>query len=138
VLLAEDGHEVHGVDLAEAMLAAARAKASAAGVPATFAQGDAAHPPLAPRGFDVVLSRHVLWALPDPSAALARWVALLRPGGRMLLVEGFWDTGAGLTARRCADLVRAHRASAVVHRLTDPRLWGRPVVDERYLLLSTS
>jgi 2-polyprenyl-3-methyl-5-hydroxy-6-metoxy-1,4-benzoquinol methylase len=137
VLLAEDGHEVHGVDLAEAMLAAARAKASAAGVPATFAQGDAADPPLAPRGFDVVLSRHVLWALPDPSAALARWVSLLRPGGRMLLVEGFWDTGAGLTARRCADLVREHRASAVVHRLTDPRLWGRPVDDERYLLLST-
>ena len=38
--------------------------------------------------YDVVLSRHVLWALPDPVEALRRWSALLRPEGRLVLVEG--------------------------------------------------
>ena len=106
-------------------------------MPATFAQGDAADPPLAPRGFDVVLSRHVLWALPDPSAALARGS---RCGGRAAGGGGSRASGApapGLTARRCADLVPEYRASAVVQRLTDPQLWGGAVDDERYLLLST-
>lgn len=48
------------------MVAAARAKARAAGVAASFARGDAAAPPYPAGSADVVLSRHVLWALPDP------------------------------------------------------------------------
>jgi len=39
------------------------------------------------------MSRHVLWAMPDPAGALEHWIALLRPGGRSLLVEGRWSTG---------------------------------------------
>jgi 2-polyprenyl-3-methyl-5-hydroxy-6-metoxy-1,4-benzoquinol methylase len=136
VLLAEEGYGVSGVDLSEDMLARARRKATHAGVEVSLAQGDAADPRLEPGGFDVVLCRHVLWALPDPSAALARWVALLRPGGRLLLVEGEWSTGAGLDARRTVELVREHRESAEVTRLTDPVYWGKEIDDERYLLVS--
>jgi SAM-dependent methyltransferase len=136
VLLAAEGYDVHGVDLSAEMVAVALEKASAAGVAATFTLGDAADPGLPPGGFDVVVSRHVLWALPERSAALARWVDLLAPGGRLLLVEGFWFTGGGLTAQRCEGLVREHRSSAVVRRLTDPVYWGREVDDERYLLVS--
>jgi precorrin-6B methylase 2 len=47
-------------------------------------------------------------------------------------------TGAGLSAARCADLVAAHRDDVTVHPLGDPRLWGRPITDERYLLVSRS
>ncbi len=136
VLLAEAGHHVRGVDLAPRMVAAATAKAAAAGVVAEFVQGDAADPPYAPGSADVVLVRHVLWALPDPAAALARWVRLLRPGGRLVLVEGRWSTGAGLTSAECARLVRAVRDEAVVTPLTGPALWGREIDDERYLLVS--
>ena len=118
------------------MLARARRKATDAGVEVSFAQGDASDPRLEPGAFDVVLCRHVLWALPDPSAALARWVALLRPGGRLVLVEGNWSTGAGLGARRTVGLVREHRESAEVTRLTDPVYWGKEIDDERYLLVS--
>ena len=78
----------------------------------------------------------MLWALPDPSASLARWVRLLRPGGRLVLVEGSWSTGAGLTAEETERLVREHRSDATVKQLTDPVLWGRQVEDERYLLVS--
>lgn len=134
VLLAEAGHHVHGVDLAPAMVAAARAKIAASGVTATVEEGDAADPPGDAAAYDVVLSRHVLWALPDPGAALGRWAGLVRPGGRLVLVEGRWWTGGGLTAARCRELVRPHLVDVVVEPLTDPRLWGGPITDERYLL----
>ena len=138
VLLAEQGHLVRGLDMSPAMVARARAKASAAGagVGASFVVGDAADPACDDRSADVVLSRHVLWALPDPDAALARWVDLLRPGGRLVLVEGRWHTGAGLTAEECVELVRRRREHADVVRLDDPVLWGGPIEDERYLVLS--
>jgi len=137
VLLAGAGHVVSGVDVAPRMVAAARAKAASAGVAACFVVGDAAAPPFAPGTFDAVLSRHVLWAMPDPGEALASWVALLRPGGRLLLVDGRWSTGGGLSAAAVRDLVLRHRAEADVVPLDYPALWGRPVTDERYLVAST-
>ena len=137
ILLAEQGHLVRGVDLSREMVARARLKAAQnAGLEASFSHGDVADPPLEPGGFDVVLSRHVLWALPDPSAALERWVSLLTPDGRLVLVEGYWSTGAGLTARRCESLVLEHRQDAVVRSLDDAIYWGGLIDDERYILVS--
>ena len=138
VLLTQAGHSVSGVDVSPRMVAAARAKAASAGVTAEFVVGDASAPPWALGTFDVVLSRHVLWAMPDPDAAIACWTGLLRPGGLLLLVEGRWSTGGGLPAATVADLVRRHRAEADVVPLDDPALWGRPISDERYLVASAS
>ncbi len=144
LLLAQAGHHVHGVDLAPAMVAAARAKLAAAGLSegtgpgtATVEEGDADDPPGAAASYDVVLTRHVLWALPDPVAAVRRWVRLVRPGGRLVLVEGRWWTGGGLTAARTRELVALHTDDVVVEPLTDPVLWGGPTTDERYLLRAT-
>lgn len=136
VLLAESGHRVHGVDLAPNMVAAARAKIAAAGVTASVEVGDAADPPGRPGAYDVVLTRHVLWALPDPAAALARWVRLLRAGGRLLLVEGRWWTGGGLTAAETEALVGPYAPEVRTVPLTDPLYWGAPVEDERYLCVA--
>ena len=88
VLIAEAGYQVRGADLSVPMVQAAKAKAAAAGVDVDFTRGDAGRPPYAPGSCDVVLVRHVLWALPNPSAAIARWVELLRPGGRLVLGRG--------------------------------------------------
>jgi SAM-dependent methyltransferase len=134
VLLAGEGYDVAGIDLSPEMIV--RAKAKAAGLNATFAVGDAADPDLPAGSFDVVLSRHVLWALPDPAAGLARWVELLAPGGRLLLVEGRWFTGGGLAAADTEALVRATGRGAVVRHLREPVYWGKDIDDERYLLLS--
>ena len=57
VLLAQAGYDVSGIDLSDEMLVRARAKASAAGVDVSFAQGDASDPALEPAAFDVVLCR---------------------------------------------------------------------------------
>jgi ubiquinone/menaquinone biosynthesis C-methylase UbiE len=136
VLLAEAGHQVHGLDASPRMLDEARRKAEQPRVALTLHLGDAAQPPLTAGWFDVVLARHVLWALPDPAAALANWIRLLRPDGRLVLIEGRWMTGAGLSAADCTTLVRQHRREAELRNLTDPALWGKAITDERYLLLS--
>jgi len=136
VVLAQAGHRVRGLDVSARMLEVARRKATGHGVDAAFVHGDASHPPFRPASVDVVLARHVLWALPEPRKALARWVALLRPAGRLVLIEGRWATGAGLSVPECVSLVRQHRREADVKLLDDPALWGRTITDERYLLLS--
>jgi SAM-dependent methyltransferase len=138
VLLASEGYDVHGLDLSGAMVAAARAKVAETGVLARLQQGDAAFPPWEPSSFDVVFARHVLWALPDPAAVVGRWTGLLRPGGRLVLVEGLWYTGGGLSAARCRELVAAHSGEVLVHPLDNPQLWGRTVTDERYLIASNA
>ncbi|WP_088314424.1 class I SAM-dependent methyltransferase [Kineosporia sp. R_H_3] len=140
VLLAQAGHRVDGVDLSPRMVEAAVRKAADAGVDAvtSFRVGDAAAPLLATGGYDVVLCRHVLWALPDPDSALTRWIRLLAPGGRLVLVEGFWHTGAGLHASDVEALVLRHRDEAAVTPLDDPALWGGQTGDERFAVLSLS
>jgi ubiquinone/menaquinone biosynthesis C-methylase UbiE len=136
VLLAEAGYDVTGLDFSAAMVSAAQAKAAGAGVEARFVVGDASDPQLDAGGFDVVLSRHVLWALPEPDLALDRWITLLAPGGRLVLVEGRWSTGAGLASEQVMSIVRRVREEADLRMLDDARLWGREITDERYLVVS--
>ena len=136
VLLAAEGYAVTGVDFAPQMISAARAKARAAGVTARFELSNAAAPTLPAGSFDVVLARHVLWAMPDPDIALAAWLRLLLPGGVLLLIEGRWSTGVGLTAREAGRAVLRQRSDATITVLDDQALWDAPVTDERYLLVS--
>jgi SAM-dependent methyltransferase len=135
LLLAEEGYRVDGVDFSSEMVARAIAKAGHLDR-VTFIEADAADPPLPAAAYDVVLCRHVLWAMPDPNAALRRWLELLAAGGTLLLVEGFWANGAGLTGAQTLDLVVGMGRSASLHELDDPILWGREVDDERYLIVS--
>ncbi|WP_340381794.1 class I SAM-dependent methyltransferase [Streptomyces sp. SS7] len=138
LLAAEQGHRVTGVDLSAPMIERARAKL--AGRDAVFLLGDAAAPPVGDRRFDTVLVRHVLWALPDTARALRHWRGLLRPGGRLVLVEGVWGTltPAGIPADRLTALLSPLAGHTRLERLSDdPRLWGGPVEDERYAVVAT-
>ncbi len=137
-LAAEQGHRVTGVDRSPAMVDLARAKL--AGRDAAFLVGDAAAPPVGEERFDVVLVRHVLWALPDPGRVLRHWCGLLRPGGRFVLVEGVWGTTrptAGIPADRLTALLAPLVEDVRVERLSaDAGLWGKDVADERYAVLA--
>ena len=149
-LVARLGHRVMGVDLAGNMVDRARAKTAEFGERVTIRQGDVSVPPIEPVSVDVILARHILWTLPDPEAALADWCSLLRPGGRLLLVEGRWwsvgDEDYTDDARmpwaggvRSSDLVAALEplvGRIEVVPLTDPVLWGKQIMDERYLLVA--
>jgi ubiquinone/menaquinone biosynthesis C-methylase UbiE len=137
LLAAEQGHRVTGVDASPAMVELARAKL--AGRDAAFLVGDAAAPPVGEQRFDVVLVRHVLWALPDPGRALRHWRGLLRPGGRLVLVEGVWGTvtPVGIPADGLTELLAPLATELRVEPLSqDTVLWGKPVEDERYAVVA--
>ncbi len=134
VLLAERGHTVIGVDVSPRMIDRARSKARRRDVDITFVVGDAAAPPIA--SVDVIVTRHVVWALEDIPAALDTWFSLLTPGGRLVLVEGLWHTGAGIPSEQLADLVRRPGVAVDVTPLDDPALWGGPLADSRYILVA--
>jgi ubiquinone/menaquinone biosynthesis C-methylase UbiE len=85
--LAARGHRVTGVDFAPAMLAEARRKAAMQGLDIHFEKADAEQLPFPPGQFDLAISRHVLWTLPHPDAALDEWIRVLRPGGRLVVID---------------------------------------------------
>jgi SAM-dependent methyltransferase len=94
------GHAVTAVDLSGQMLARLTAKASAQQLAVTAIQAGADEVPR--EGFDVVMSRHLLWTLPDPEGALRAW-RTAAPDGRLLLVESVWGEG-----QSAADRISAH------------------------------
>jgi 2-polyprenyl-3-methyl-5-hydroxy-6-metoxy-1,4-benzoquinol methylase len=129
------GCHVTGIDFAPDMIALAQAKAQAAHQSIQFHVMDAAFPQLPAQQFDVVVCRHLLWALPEPDQVLQRWVRLLKPDGRLLLIEGFWHTGAGLHSQQIMDMLPASLTQISVQNLSDHAdLWGGVVNDERYLI----
>lgn len=137
-LLAVEGqHRVHGVDFSPEMVRRAREKTAEVDPRPLFIVADAADPPLPAATFDAVLCRHVLWAMPDPAAALARWTELLVPDGVLILVEGLWSNGVGLPAAECVQLVKEVRSDVELRLLEDHAYWGGPTNDERYVIRST-
>ena len=91
--LASRGHRVTGVDFAPAMLAEARRKASEQRAAIRFEEADAEQLTFASGSFDLVVSRHVLWTLPHPEEAIDEWIRVLRPGGRLAVIDGQFDPG---------------------------------------------
>lgn len=82
------GFDVTGLDWSEAMLAQARAKAAKRGSAIRFVMGDAERTLEKPESYDVLVTRHLVWTLVDPKAAFREWHSLLKPGGRLLVVDG--------------------------------------------------
>ena len=74
---------VVGLDLAGAHLARARARA----IPALLLQADAARPGLRAGSFDLVWSLNTINHLREPAAGIKTLVALLKPGGRLVLAQ---------------------------------------------------
>src|SRR5438132_115494 len=91
--LAARGHRVTGIDFAPAMIAEARRKAADRAIAVRLEEADAEQLPFAPASFDLVISRHLLWTLPHPEAAIDEWIRVLRPGGRLVVVDGQFDPG---------------------------------------------
>jgi arsenite methyltransferase len=73
-----------GVDISEPMLA--RAVSAEAGPQVGFLRADAQQLPLRDETVDAVVSIAMLQLIPNPAAALAEMVRVLRPGGRMAVM----------------------------------------------------
>jgi ubiquinone/menaquinone biosynthesis C-methylase UbiE len=81
---------VTGIDLIERHLEIARSRYAALGERLRFHQADAFELPFANQGFDLVVCRHVLQAVPHAERVIAEMVRVARPGAALhLLVEDY-------------------------------------------------
>ncbi|AEH37398.1 class I SAM-dependent methyltransferase [Halopiger xanaduensis] len=151
LLLADIGHDVTGVDLSEEMLERARAKAGDRDLSVEFRNGDAESIPDPDDTYDLMTARHLVWTLPNPSAALREWQRVVRPGGRVVLIEGHWDFDEafdgyqeihdelplydGRPPEELVDVLEEHGLERVEHEpLMDAVLWGDEPDYEQYVV----
>jgi ubiquinone/menaquinone biosynthesis C-methylase UbiE len=90
VYLARLGFFVTGIDLSENMISYARQNAACHNLGIDFQTGDAEELEFEDNTFDVVVSRNLLWTLPSPDKALKEWRRVLKPGGTLVMSDGFW------------------------------------------------
>ena len=76
-----------GIDWSDAMLDIARRRAAQLGRTATLQQADAHQLPFDDASFDTVICTFGLCAIPDHTRAVAEMARVLRPGGRLILVD---------------------------------------------------
>jgi demethylmenaquinone methyltransferase/2-methoxy-6-polyprenyl-1,4-benzoquinol methylase len=89
-LLAERGAEVVGLDQSEEMLGGARArfaKLTALAGRVSFQQGQAEQLPFADSSFDALTFTYLLRYVEDPAATMRELVRVIKPGGRIGMVE---------------------------------------------------
>jgi len=89
--LAQLGLDVLGIDSSESMLDAARSKLEGLRLPATgrirFEQADACALPVADGELDAAFAHMVLHYMPAPEDVVAEMARVVRPGGRVVLVD---------------------------------------------------
>jgi ubiquinone/menaquinone biosynthesis C-methylase UbiE len=76
-----------GVDVSQQMLSLARARAQALGRAIDLRHSSADHLAIADASFDSVIATLVLCSVADDRAVLAEVARVLRPGGRLILLE---------------------------------------------------
>jgi len=87
-----DAVSLTGIDLSPEMLALARARADALGRAVDLREGDAENLPFDDASFDTVVCELALCSIPRPDAAIAEMARVLRPGGRLLLLDHVGST----------------------------------------------
>jgi arsenite methyltransferase len=118
-IVGEEG-SVHGVDPSESMLAIAAHRERVAGsAPTEFRAGDAVALPYPDASFDAAVSTQVYEYVEDMPTALAEARRVLRPGGRLLVLDTDWDSVVWHSSDR--DRMRRVLAAWDEH-LADPHL----------------
>jgi arsenite methyltransferase len=114
---------VQGVDPSESMLAIAAERERARGAaPVEFRAGDALALPFGDDSFDAAVATQVYEYVDDMPAALAEARRVLRPGGRLLVLDTDWDS----IVWRSSDRERMRRMLAAWdEHLVDPHLPAR-------------
>lgn len=90
VFLAELGHNCTGIDLSSGMMEIAKKKACDKGLNIHFDIWDAENLPYHDNTFDMVINRHLLWTIPHPEGSLKEWIRVLKPGGKLVIIDGDW------------------------------------------------
>ncbi|MCA2247879.1 class I SAM-dependent methyltransferase [Mycobacterium intracellulare] len=89
-----DAIALTGIDWSQAMLDIARRRADELGRTVTLQRADAHHLPFDDNTFDTVVCTFGLCAIPDDSQALTEMTRVMRPGGRLVLVDHIESSSA--------------------------------------------
>jgi arsenite methyltransferase len=118
-----EGGSVHGVDPSASMLAiAAHRERMPGSAPVEFRHGDALELPYPDASFDAAVCTQVYEYVEDMPTALAEARRVLRPGGRLLVLDTDWDS----IVWRSSDRERMRRVLAAWdEHLVDPHLPAR-------------
>jgi ubiquinone/menaquinone biosynthesis C-methylase UbiE len=81
-----DAH-LTGLDLSPQMLALAKTNAKKIGRTIELKEGDAQNLPFADHSFDTVVCTYALCSVPDEARAIAEMKRVLKPGGRLILID---------------------------------------------------
>jgi len=134
-LLAFRGHSVLGVDLSPEMIERAKHKSRRDELDCQFVVGDVLTATVPTTPLAAVISRHLLWAVPDPEVVVARWSAPLGDDGVFIAIEGVWNQ-AGTTPEQAFSALRPHFQQVEYIDLSDEIiLWGKTVTDHRYAIV---
>jgi ubiquinone/menaquinone biosynthesis C-methylase UbiE len=79
--------KVHGTDLSQKMLNLAAKRAKESNVNIDFTCADSHSLPFEDNFFDAAYCRFALWPLDEPEKALKGMIRVVRPGGRIVIVE---------------------------------------------------
>lgn len=120
---------VVGLDLSETMIELARRRAEGKDLPVEFIPGSVYDLPFPDDSFDACRCERVFQHLDEPIRALREIVRVIRPGGRILLIDT--DSGAELVDTSDPEIHERIRAGQQTRRRTDPgdgwrgrQLWG--------------
>ena len=91
-VLVHPGGHVYGFDISGQFVTLARARAFAASAKVEFQVSDATTLPLADGCIDVYRAERVYMHLKRPETALSEAFRVLRPGGRLLVMDQDWDS----------------------------------------------
>ncbi|KMO39401.1 class I SAM-dependent methyltransferase [Methylobacterium aquaticum] len=100
------GHRVRACDGSAEMLGVAGEAARKAGLDVQFIRAFIAEAPLEPASTDIVTIRNVLWTLERPAEALEVARRILRPGGRVVVLDGLWSAAPEHRSDYTAELAR--------------------------------
>jgi ubiquinone/menaquinone biosynthesis C-methylase UbiE len=128
--LASRGHWVTGVDFAPSMIAQARKKAAERRAAIPYEEADAEQLPFTTASFDIAVSRRLLWTLPHPDGAMDEWMRVLRPGGRLIVVDSQADVSA--SPEPLDNARRSPEYAAIGDRLPFVSGWPREEIEKLF------
>ncbi len=121
-----------GIDLSEGMLALARARARDLGRDVELRQGDAHALPFTDAVFDTVVCTFGLCAIPDIDAALDEMTRVLKPDGKLILVDHVASSSRiARGVQRAYEVITVPMASEHFLRRPLTKVLDRPFVIER-------
>ena len=126
-----DGVRLTGVDLSKEMLAVAGGRARELGVTVELKEGDAQELPFPDSSFDTVVCTYALCSVPDDALAIGEMRRVLRPGGRLILVDHVRSTFRPLLwSQKVYELIVSRRGGEYMTRRPALHVMGGDFVVE--------